>query len=275
MRFGSWLSVQVLRALPRKRLSRAVGRWCDVRLPRLVSRGIQRVYGGVYGVDMTDVAPRPDAYPSFDAFFTRPLRPGARAIGDARVVAPADGRLVATGPIEAGARFRVKAQDYVAHDLIGEAADTYIGGSYAVVYLAPGDYHRVHAPVDGTVRMVRGIAGDLFPVNTLGERHVPSLLVRNERVVVFVDTETLGRVAVGLVGALFVGRITVPMLPAGAVQPGDHPIDPPTRVRRGDEIGTFHLGSTVVLLVDRHAVLSRGIGRLQYGQALSSEGLPD
>jgi phosphatidylserine decarboxylase len=105
-------------------------------------------------------------------------------------------------------------------------------------------------------------------VNTLGERHVPRLLVRNERVVVFIDTPELGRVAVVLVGAFCVGRITVPMLHGRVVPPGDHSIEPPKKVQRGEEIGTFHLGSTVVLLVGNHIVLSREIGPVQYGQGL-------
>jgi len=268
MKLGTWLSAQVLRALPRARLSRGVGRLCDRRLPSSISRAIERAYVRVYGVDMTDVSPRRDAYPTFDAFFTRSLRPGAREISQARVVSPADGRLVALGRIESGARFRVKAQEYGAHELIGEPADAYLDGSYAVVYLAPGDYHHVHAPVDGAIRHVRRIAGDLYPVNTLGERHVPRLLVRNERVVVFLDTRDFGRVAVVLVGAFCVGRITVPVLPARAVPQGDHIIEPPSKVRRGDEIGTFHLGSTVVVLVGANATLSHGGGPVRYGQTL-------
>ena len=268
MTLATWLAIQVLRVLPRTRLSHTVGRLCDRPLPSRISRVVERAYVRLYGVDMTDVAPRQGAYPTIDAFFTRPLRPGARAISQARVISPADGRLVALGRIETGARFRVKAQDYAADELIGEPADMYVGGSYAVVYLAPRDYHRVHAPVDGDIRRVRGIRGDLYPVNTLGERHVPRLLVRNERVIVFIETREFGRVAVVLVGAFCVGRITVPMLPGRAVHPGDHTIEPPRRVLRGDEIGTFHLGSTVVVLVGADTILSHVPGRIQYGQGL-------
>jgi len=229
---------------------------------------VQRVYVHLYGVDMSDVAHQRGAYPTFDAFFTRPLRSGARGISAARIVCPADGRLVAVGRIEDGACFRVKAQDYSARDLIGQEAGDYVGGSYAVVYLAPGDYHRVHAPVDGRVRTVRRIPGDLYPVNTLGERHVPRLLVRNERVIVFVDTAEFGRVAVVLVGAFIVGRVTVSMLQGTSIAPGDHSIDQPVHVARGDEIGTFHLGSTVVLLVGRSVLLAGVTGPVRYGQPL-------
>ena len=209
MTLATRLTIQVLCALPRRRLSHAVGSVCERPLPASLSRAVQRAYVRIYGVDMTDVAPHHGTYPTIDAFFTRPLRPGARPISHARVVAPADGRLVALGRIEPSARFRVKAQDYTADDLIGEPADFYVGGSYAVVYVAPRDYHLVHAPVDGAIRDVRGMSGDIYPVNTLGERHVPRQLVRNERVIVFIETQEFGRVAVVLVGASCVGRITV------------------------------------------------------------------
>jgi phosphatidylserine decarboxylase len=173
------------------------------------------------------------------------------------------------GQVQPGARFRVKAQEYDVDELIGENADPYTGGSYAVIYLAPGDYHRVHAPVEGSISTLRGIPGDFYPVNTLGERHVPRLLVRNERVVVFIDTPDAGRVAVVLVGAFIVGRITVPMLPnRRAVPGGDHTIHPSIPIARGDEIGTFHLGSTVVVLIGRHLVPRRAVGPVRYGQPL-------
>ena len=268
MRIGTWTSVQILRCLPRKALSQSIGWLCDRRLPACISRAAQRVFVRLHAVDMSDVAHQRGAYPTFDACFTRPLRSEARAISAAPIVCPADGRLVALGRIEGGARFRVKAQDYSVRDLIGEDTEDYVGGSYAVLYLAPGDYHRVHAPVDGRVRTVRRISGDLYPVNTLGERHVPRLLVRNERVIVFVDTPEFGRVAVVLVGAFIVGRVTVSMLQSASIAPGDHSIDPPAHVARGDEIGTFHLGSTVVLLVGRNVLLSGVIGPVRYGQPL-------
>jgi len=268
MSLATWLSVQILRALPRQRLSRAVGRVCEMPLSPRVSTAVTRTFVSLAGVDMSDVAPRDRPYPNFDAFFTRPLRPGTRPVSGARVVSPADGRVVALGRIARGARFRVKQQDYTAGELIGEDAAAYDDGSFAVVYLAPRDYHRVHAPVAGEVRHVRGIAGDLFPVNALGERHVPRLLARNQRVVVFIETAELGRVAVVLVGALIVGRITVRMLDVREVLPGDYRIEPRVQVGQGDEIGIVHLGSTVVVLMERDSRPMREAGPVQYSQAL-------
>jgi phosphatidylserine decarboxylase len=125
MRSASWLAIQVLRALPRTRLSQAVGRLCDRPLPANISRAIEHAYTRVYGVDMTDVTPHHGAYPTIDAFFTRSLRAGARPISQSPVVSPADGRVVAIGRIEPEAHFRVKAQDYAADELI----DRRTGGS--------------------------------------------------------------------------------------------------------------------------------------------------
>jgi phosphatidylserine decarboxylase len=120
------------------------------------------------------------------------------------------------------------------------------------------------------VALVRGIPGDLFPVNSIGERHVPRLFVRNQRAVLFIDTPSSGRVAVVFVGALIVGRITVTMLPGRSVESGDHPIQPAVSIRRGDEIGAFHLGSTVVVLAEKGTAFLRACGPVRYGQSLLS-----
>lgn len=271
MSVATYAAARLIRLLPRNELSRAVGRLCDRRLPAPLSRAVQQTYVRAFGVDMAEAEPVRGAYPSFDAFFTRPLRAGSRLIEDARVVSPADGQLVDSGAIDLSARLTVKGQPYSVHELIGEPAGSYAGGSYAVVYLSPRDYHRVHSPVDGVIRRVRGISGDLYPVNAIGERHVSQLFVKNERVVSFVDSDAVGRVAVVMVGAIIVGRMTVSMLPGAAVAPGDHPIEPPARVERGDEIGMFHLGSTVVLLVEKDADLSQHPRKVLYGQALSGK----
>lgn len=115
---------------------------------------------------------------------------------------------------------------------------------------------------------VRGIPGDLYPVNAIGERHIPRLFVRNNRVAMFLQTPGLGRVAVVMVGAVIVGRISVRAIPEPAVPEGDHTIDPPLELQRGDEIGVFHLGSTAVLLVEPGIQLARSVGPVRYGESL-------
>lgn len=270
MSITTFAAAQLLRALPRVRISRAVGRLCDRGLPPRLALPLVRAYSRAYGVNLAEAAPQEGAYPSFDAFFTRALCTGARDVSSDALVSPADGLLSATGPIDAGARLFVKGKPYEVADLVGDAGDAarYSGGEFAVVYLAPGDYHRVHSPVDGQITLIRGIPGDLYPVNTIGELHVPRLLVRNSRAAIVVDTVGLGRVTAVMVGAVIVGRISVTGIDAPDVPPGLHPIVPARPIARGEEIGVFHLGSTVVLLLEPGVSIARAPGRVRYGESL-------
>jgi phosphatidylserine decarboxylase len=267
---ATFAATRLIKALPRVRLSRAVGRLCEQPLPPLLSRAVSGAFCRAYRVDMREAAPQRGTYKSFDAFFTRRLRTGSRPISTASIVSPADGELSATGPVDAGTRILVKGNLYEVGELVGDTPDAarYCGGSFVVVYLSPGDYHRVHAPADGAISVVRAIPGDLYPVNSLGERLVPRLLVCNERVAIVIDTPSLGRVTVVMVAAVIVGRITVSALKDAAPIPGTTTLKPPQPVTRGDEIGIFHLGSTVVVFVEPHVKLCRPEGPVRYGQSL-------
>ncbi len=248
-----------------------MGRLCDTQVPAPISRLAASLYCRAYGVnlDECDVC---DAYPSFDEFFTRRLRSGVRPIADAAVVSPADGLLAQIGPVTDGGRIVVKGTPYRVGELIGDEpeAQRYRGGTFGVVYLSPRDYHRVHSPVSGRVVLVRSLPGDLFPVNSIGERHIPDLFVRNQRVAIVIDTPNVGRVTVVMVGAIIVGRITVTVLGGADTRPGVYPIEPASPVQPGDEIGVFHLGSTAVIFVEPGTPVSRDPGPIRYGQALSS-----
>lgn len=270
MGIATLLAAQVLRALPRVRISRAVGRLCDQPLPSVVSKAVTNVYCQAYRVDLDDAELPPGAFPSFDAFFTRQLKPGARTLSSDALVSPADGMLSSQGVVDAGARIFVKGQPYDVGELVGDPRDAarYAGGEFAVVYLAPRDYHRVHAPVDGNITLVRGLPGDLYPVNAIGERHVPQLFVRNQRAAIVIDTPGLGRVTVVMVGAVIVGRITVTTLGGSDVPPGMHTFPAPVPVRKGDEVGIFHLGSTVVLLLEPGLAVARELGAIRMGESL-------
>lgn len=270
MSLSSFAAAQILRALPRVHISRAVGRLCDQPIPSGLARAVERAYCRAYRVNMDEAEGHLGSYPSFDAFFTRPLKKGLRRISADAAVSPADGKLSCLGRVDTGSSILVKGQKYEVGELIGDAGDAnrYSGGQFAVVYLAPGDYHRVHSPVDGRVTWLRGIPGDLFPVNSVGERYVPRLFVRNNRVAIVIDTESLGRVTVVMVGATIVGRISVTALPGPAVPPGVHRIEPGLAVARGDEIGMFHLGSTAVVLLEPGLTLARPPGPVRLGQSL-------
>ncbi len=270
MGIRTYAAAQILRALPRVRISRAVGRLCDQSLHPVVSRALTRAYVRAYRVNMHEAEPQPFAYQSFDAFFTRSLREGARQLSGDALISPCDGVISAAGRVDPGARLFVKGQPYEVGELVGDPREAarYAGGDFAVIYLAPRDYHRVHSPVSGEVTLVRGMGGDLFPVNAIGEQHVPQLFVRNQRAAIVIETKGLGRVTVVMVGAVIVGRITVSVLPDPDVPEGLHAFNPGRAVEKGGEVGVFHLGSTVVLLLEPGVSIARGVGPVLLGESL-------
>jgi phosphatidylserine decarboxylase len=232
-----------------------MGHLADARLHPAVADAVVGLYVRAYHVDLGETQAPAGSFESFDAFFTRPLRDGARPVctDPGALVSPADGRLEDTGPVLPGGMLRIKGRDYTVADLVGDPAEAerYEGGQFAIVYLSPRDYHRVHAPVAGRITRVRSMAGDYFPVNSIGEKHIPSLFSINRRVAIVIDTAGGGRVTVVMVGAMIVGRITVTAIDARDVPAGDHVIAPPLAVASGDEIGMFHLGSTAVVFVEK------------------------
>jgi phosphatidylserine decarboxylase len=226
---------------------------------------------------MTDVRARSRPYESFDSFFTRPLAPGRRPVvgGPSELASPADGVLQARGPVERGCRIVVKGRAYDVARLVGGEHDARecLGGQYAVVYLSPRDYHRVHAPVDGPLECVRSLPGECYPVNAIGERCVPDLLVANRRVAFVQESPQLGRVVTVMVAAMVVGRITARAVPGHDVPFGVHHPRPVPSVSRGDELGAFHLGSTVVVLAGPKAPSwQRAPGLIRVGESLSRIG---
>ena len=271
---ATYVTAQILRVLPRARIGRALGRLADLRWSPPLGRAVVGLYSRVYDVTLDECA-HEGPWSSFDAFFTRELREGARRVDGAprTLVSPADGRLESTGRIDEGGKYTVKGRPYSVEELVGDEREArrLLGGAGFVVYLSPRDYHRVHAPVGGEIRRIRSLPGDYFPVNEVGTRHVPNLFCRNRRVAIEIDSDGgLGRVTVVMVVAMIVGRITTVGVDARDVPLGDHVFDPPLRVSRGEEIGVFHLGSTVVVLAERRAA-GRWLadeGPIRYGQAL-------
>jgi phosphatidylserine decarboxylase len=274
----TYATAQFLRVLPRARIGQALGRLADHRWSPPLGRAVVSVYSRVYDVRLEDCVDS-GGWSSFDAFFTRRLRDGVRAIDpDPRAItSPADGRIESMGPIDGRGTFTVKGRPYSVAELVGgeQEAARFLGGAGFVVYLSPRDYHRVHAPVSGTIRRIRSMPGDYFPVNAIGVQHVPNLFCRNRRVAIEIDADGgLGRVTVVMVVAMIVGRITTVGVDARDVPLGDHVFEPPLRVARGDEIGVFHLGSTAVVLTEKRAAGSWlvGEGPVRYGQALLKGG---
>lgn len=278
MNVATYAAAQLLRVLPRARITRAVGRLVDAELPPAISSAVVGLYVRAYRVDLDEAEPQPGGFASFDAFFTRALREGARPEHEEvdAFVSPADGRIEAIGPVEPGGRILVKGKPYTCADLVGDPHDArrYDGGQFAVVYLSPRDYHRVHSPVAGVIHTVRSMAGDYFPVNAIGERHIRGLFARNRRVAIPIDTEAHGRVTVVMVSAMIVGRVSVTGIDARDVPIGVHAMEPSLRVRRGDEIGIFRLGSTAVVFVEPGAwpTFTAPLGPVRMGQPFCTDG---
>lgn len=251
------LALLVLRLLPLRIISRLAGWLADRRLPPSILKPLITRYANHYDVDMDEAVEPPGGFGTFNEFFVRPLKEGARPVDPSpdAVVSPVDGRLVASGKIEAGRLIQAKGLDYSAADLLGspDTAAPFIGGTFATIYLSPRDYHRIHAPVAGRVASVRRRRGRLLPVNDLSVPFVKDLFATNERVIVSMETEA-GPLAVVMVGATNVGRISLAFAVPTAGQrraDWDWTLERYIRLAKGEELGRFELGSTVILLFAR------------------------
>ena len=250
------LAAQTLRLLPRKRISQALGRVAAARAPRSVVDAAISAFVRTYDVNLDEAEIPAEGFETFDAFFTRRLRPGVRPIDPdpEALLSPADGRLEDLGAISLDGELLVKGTRYTVAELLGDAKDAaaYEGGRYFVVYLSPRDYHRVHAPTCGSVQYVRYLPGTLFPVNRIGTQYVPQLFARNERLAIVQDSKIHGRVTTIMVGAIGVGRIGLSfdeLQTNSGYAAGVRRYENASVVREaGDELGLFHLGSTAVVL---------------------------
>jgi len=249
--------------VPQHALSRITGWLADLRRPGWLKNGVVRLFVWYFGVDMTEAA-QPDyrRYSNFNEFFTRALRAGARPLAAADIVCPADGALSQLGAVAGDRLLQAKSRDFTVVDLLGGdtgRAAPYTDGHFATIYLSPRDYHRVHMPVAGRLTATCYIPGELFSVNGVTATHVDRLFARNERLVCHFDTER-GPMAMVLVGAMIVagietvwaGRVTPPPRQPRAVDYTSAPA--PVELARGQEMGRFFLGSTVILLFPQGAV---------------------
>ena len=242
--------------LPQQALTRFAGHVANTEAGTRTTKLI-RWFVGRYGVNMAEAA-EPDIahYASFNAFFTRALKPGVRPLADAPWVCPVDGAISQLGPLDGERLVQAKGHHYTATALVGgdaALAREFHGGHFATLYLSPRDYHRIHMPAAGRLRRMIHVPGELFSVNPTTARGVPGLFARNERVVCVFDGDT-GPFIMVLVGATIVGSMATtwhgvvnPPRPGQvrewAYAPGD------VSLARGAEMGRFLLGSTVVMLV--------------------------
>ena len=228
----------LLSALPKVALSRATGLLARVPLPGPLRTPAYRLFAWRYGADLAEMAGELRSFRSLATFFQRPLRAGARPLDTAPLVHACDGRVVTAGAVVGTRIPQIKGVDYELADLVGDGqlAAELADGSQSTVYLAPGDYHRVHAPFDATITAITALPGTLFPVNPAAVRTFADLFVRNARVVFAARLDDGRTGAIVMVGALNVGAI-------------DRSVAVGAKVRRGDEIGRFGFGSTTVSLV--------------------------
>jgi phosphatidylserine decarboxylase len=255
------VAVDLLRWTPKGTLSRGIGWVAQRRVPRPLRRAVYGGFARYVGADLSALDRPIESFERFDEFFTRPLRPGARPIadGEGTVVSPVDGVVSESGEADGGRIIQCKGRDYTIAGLLADSieARAFEGGSFATIYLAPRDYHRIHSPVEGRVTGYRHIPGAFFPVNPMSVRNVAGLFSINERLVTYLDSD-VGRVAVVAVAATGVGHITVAYdrevrthRPGPAGRHGwAQRYAPPRPLPRGAELGMFHLGSTVIVLFE-------------------------
>lgn len=242
--------------LPQHFLSRLIGSLARARIGWL-KRALIRGFLRHYPVDLSEAErDDPSAYESFNDFFTRKLRRCVRPIDQepASVACPVDGYVSQAGPLAGDSLLQAKGISYSAGALLGDdpmLAAQFAGGAFATLYLAPHNYHRIHMPLAGTLRLARHVPGDLFSVNAVSADGVPGLFARNERIACIFDT-TAGPMAVVLVGALFVGSMSLSW--AGEIRGErphvmrDLPARPMIALDKGAELGWFNMGSTVILM---------------------------
>jgi len=244
--------------LPKSALTNFAGRVAGAKAGKYTT-GLIRWFVGRYNVNMDEALdPNIANYKTFNEFFTRALRPDARPLADAAYICPVDGRISQFGEIEDDQIFQAKGHKFSTTALVGgdaQLAAQFQHGSFANLYLSPRDYHRIHMPIDGKLTRMIYVPGELFSVNPTTARGIPGLFARNERVVCVFDT-AYGPFVMTLVGATIVGSMATVW--HGVVNPPRHAQvtewkydDQNIVLKKGDELGRFLLGSTVVMLFQK------------------------
>ena len=268
-------------ALPKQALTAFAGSVASAsrgaRTTRLIRWFIRK-----YDVDMNEAAnPDPASYATFNDFFTRALKPGARPLADAHLICPVDGAISQFGAIERDQIFQAKGHHYSTTAVVGgdvALAARFEGGLFATLYLSPRDYHRVHMPCAGALTRMIHVPGDLFSVNPVTARGVPGLFARNERVVCVFDSAhgpfvlvLVGATIVGSMATVWHGVVNSPRV--GQVREWSYERGA-TDLKQGDEMGRFLLGSTVVMLFPAsfHQFHPRWVagGPVRLGEAMGS-----
>ena len=269
------MMLALLARLPQNTLSRSFGAIADIPLSPRVRPTVLGAFARAVGIDPGEAELPLVSYPTLNAFFVRRLKEGSRSWpSDPAVLAsPVDGVVGRLGKVARGSALQAKGHAYSVADLLNDPAEAerYEGGRFLTIYLSPRHYHRIHTPAPGHIDRATHVPGELLPVNAPAVMHVPRLFARNERLLCYLATE-VGRIALVAVGAYNVGRISAafdetwsgtgkdgPVTNRKAPQILDRRYDPPVEVSAGDEIMAFHLGSTIVMLLEPGVTLKPGL----------------
>ena len=247
--------ITALRFFPKKGWSRLLSVLVQTRFPKFFSQWVMRRFITTYQLDMNEAEKSLADYPTMGSLFTRTLKANTHTIdqSDLTAVSPADGHVLNSGRLHEGKLIQCKGHDFDTQDLLidSEMAERFKNGTWCTVYLSPRDYHRVHHPIEGNITRADYINGALWPVNQAAVQNVKKLFCVNERVVTYVDSP-LGEVATIMVGATSVGHITMAFDPKVVANKGhksqNKSYAEPIEVKRADELGIFHLGSTAIVL---------------------------
>lgn len=251
------LIISALSVVPKNHAARLMGVFARTRLPAAAQRALLRWYVGKYKVNLDECEGTIEDYASLVDFFTRPLKPGVRPVDPApeAIVSPADAMTYAVGRIEGGAIPQSDGKSYPVKELLG-GDDRYDDGEFAVLYLSPRDYHRVHVPREGTVRRYSYLPGALWPVFPAATRKIDRLFAVNERLTTWVEADGI-EYALVMVGAFGVGRMRVvydPVVTNEGKPRADVTMTPAPVLARGAELGRFEMGSTVILVFPKGSV---------------------
>jgi phosphatidylserine decarboxylase len=247
----------LMRLVPKSALSNVVGMATRFPAPASMHHAAIRVFAKRYRVNLDEAELAIEEYPTLGQFFTRRLKPGARPIDPApeAIISPVDAAVSQVGKVFVGECLQAKGISFPVDKLLGDAkeAKTFEDGSFATLYLAPKDYHRIHSPREGVITGYTYLPGEFWPVNPASVNTTDALFAINERLVTYLQTD-LGKIAVVAVGATCVSRIhaTYDAILTHTGQPArSHKYERPIPIARGAELGMFEMGSTVILLFEK------------------------
>lgn len=272
----NYFKYKILQLLPKNTLSRFIGMLANISFPKEIQNFIIRIFVKIYHINMDEAQEK--QFLTFNHFFTRTLKPEARPIvqGEKALASPVDATIGCYGNIEKQTLFQAKGITYTLENLMihKEYGEIFKDGFYITFYLSPKDYHRIHSPCDGKIKELFYIPGTLYPVNNFAVENIPGLFTINERLITLIEDKKLGKVAIVKVGATVVGKIKVvyDTIESNKVRTTIHKKYSDIPIKKGEEIGKFEMGSTVILFFEKGKIKShiKGSGKeIHFGEEIA------